>query len=1073
MAAQLSTIESFLAPVLKRDAIVKARGQSIIERISSNDPSIVQNGQGPRSAVVRRALQLLSELHQALCKDPDVKRVQEVLFTSSSRRLIDGLLDLISLEGIYPNLLPGLGVPIERRLKSVLQGGTVTQLPEGTQSPEHDEDLLLQIANQLSAIGMSSGEGLCGALQKRTLVDLIAVKAQFAFSPKHDTSNGRHALTLKALLDRIPSSVLFPILTSLIHPATPDWLKEPISISLSLLPLRPGGVRDTIVFIASAATQTGSQSVQSEAASGLVFSLEILNHAAKVLSSVPSKVTSTYYFATLAPQLFALLDEEGTDMQRAAAYVIGNGVIGRRKYGAPRSAGWMAFVEPIFKPLLPGVLSETFQSTQKTEVNTDVIVHSDDVYSAVHRLAALILIHPNPGLVARLVGPLLLSIWAVACRSHASTSQTAMNHKAIQILVTYISVSAGATGLIKLADNLLWDGGLDWKFGLDHTGRLEIRRRPQEYREIEIQAITATVDEGIRNYIELQNQARSDSDLLDVFAHLVSCWLLGSGSGLNQGQRSAIRGSWEDAVRALTYAKLTQDMLEKHKDKISANPDQILKLLQRVLTAYVTKAKQHTSNREKSQHVTMASISSIVQPADAPVTPAEEESEEIVSVSLGLLDALLPFRSSDTNPSTLTALRSILGTLTHLTALDRVPSSIRLSATNTVSQISRLLHDSLSPNSAADPTLSPHASALATHAVALQNLVSPLPPIRAEGLASLTNLIISSSPVLDIPSTTILLLSLLQDDEEFIYLAAIKALGLLAQKHSKTVTRMLIERYVDQKEEGGLEVRLRTGEALQATVSSLGPMLHGYTAALVGEGLISIAGRRGTRPKTAEERRKRNLVAERENMEAEMAWGGEVPSLDEIDGDQDEAAARIADVLLRWEGQEGEEDVRIRASALSILGVACETNASGLGANLVSISVDLAVSILKLETAEEKAILRRASVLLMMSIIRGIDKSDEQDPNLNYQVWFPGERIHEFMEVLVYLERAEKDIIVKGHFEEVLQGIRDYMANEWRRLNGEGSGEIRFSLEGQLRGLDVNPERNTNERGKPRIEEVE
>ena len=167
-----------------------------------NDPSVVPKGQNPRSAVVRRALQLLSELHQSLCNDPDARKVQEVLFTSASRRLVDGLLDLVSLEGIYPNLLPGVGVPIERRLKSVLQGGTVTQLPGGTQSPEHDDDLLLEIVRKLSEIGMSSGEGLCRVLQERTLVDLIAAKAQLAFSPKYNTADRRHAVALQALLDR-------------------------------------------------------------------------------------------------------------------------------------------------------------------------------------------------------------------------------------------------------------------------------------------------------------------------------------------------------------------------------------------------------------------------------------------------------------------------------------------------------------------------------------------------------------------------------------------------------------------------------------------------------------------------------------------------------------------------------------------------------------------------------------------------------------------------------------------------------------------------------------------------------
>jgi len=872
---------------------------------------------------------------------------------------------------------------------------------------------------------------------------------------------------------RTPSSVLFPILTSLIHPATPDWLKELSSKRLSLLPLRPGGVRDTIAFIASIALQTGGHGDQGEASSGLELTLEILAHASKLISSVPSEVAPAEYFGTLAPQLFALLDEDGTDMQRAAAFIIGNGILGRRIYGSPSAAGWIAFVDPIFKSLLPELLPESSLPEQRETLNAAVIVNSDAVSSAVHRLAALVLIHPNPGLVKRLVSPLLLSVWAIVCHSHASKSSAAVNRKAKQVLVTYITVSAGATGLVKLADNLSWDGGPEWKFDMNPTGCLDIRRRLKEYRETDVEVMTTAIDKSVQCFVELQDQVRSESDLLDVFVHLVSCWLLGGGS--NKTTTFADPTAWNNPIRGLTYAKLTQGVLERYKDTISTNPDQILKLLEQVLTAYSKRVEQLKPSPRNPQHVMMMSLGSIVNSANSETseTQSEDEAEEIVSISLGLLDALLPLHGSDAKASTLTALSSILETLTHLTVLDRIPHSILFSATNTANEISRLLHGPSTLRSATDQTLSPHASALTTRSVAWQNLSSPLPPIRAEGLASLTTLITSSSPVLDIPSTSILLLSLLQDDEEFIYLAAIKALELLAQKHSKTVIRMLVERYVDKNEEGGLEVRLRTGEALQATVSSLGPMLSGNTTALVGESLITLAGRRGSRPKKAEERKKRKLAAEGERKEAETAWGGEVPDLSKVTGEQDEATTRIEEVLSSWEGQEDEEDVRIRASALSILGVGFEANASGFGPGLVAISVDLAISILKIEPGEEKAILRRASVALVMSIIRGIDKSDEQDPKLNHQVWFPGENIHELMEVLVYLERAEQDTIVRGHCGEALQGIRDYMANEWRRLNEKESGDIRFGLEGRLKGLDVDPERKIVKRANSKIQEVE
>jgi hypothetical protein len=115
---------------------------------------------------------------------------------------------------------------------------------------------------------------------------------------------------------------------------------------------------------------------------------------------------------------------------------------------------------------------------------------------------------------------------------------------------------------------------------------------------------------------------------------------------------------------------------------------------------------------------------------------------------------------------------------------------------------------------------------------------------------------------------SILLLSLLQDEDEFIYLNAIKSLSLLALYHPRTVVKMLVERYLDREEEMGLDQRLRLGEALMKTVEGLGEVLVGETARVVGQGMIEVAGRReGDQSRSGEtesggERTKKNEEAE-------------------------------------------------------------------------------------------------------------------------------------------------------------------------------------------------------------------
>lgn len=143
------------------------------------------------------------------CSDPTA--VKETLYDSRSRRTIDGLLDLISLEGIYPNLSPGVGVPIERRVRSVLQGGTTTKAFENEQKPGLDRPFLREIVTQLMKIARSSGKGLSVVLQERTLVDLIAALGQLALYPSVLESRDQEIRDFKFVLDvYVPNSFVEP-----------------------------------------------------------------------------------------------------------------------------------------------------------------------------------------------------------------------------------------------------------------------------------------------------------------------------------------------------------------------------------------------------------------------------------------------------------------------------------------------------------------------------------------------------------------------------------------------------------------------------------------------------------------------------------------------------------------------------------------------------------------------------------------------------------------------------------------------------------------------------------------------
>ena len=167
-----------------------------------NDDSTTENA---TAVVVQAALLRLQGLHSALVAAYDDSLTKQTLYTSGSRRLIDGLLDLISLEGIYPALSPGVGIPIERRVKSVLQGGVAAR-PVSANSDNgqsRDLNLLKKVIDSLSKIALAGEKGVNPALRERTLVDVICGCAELAYGPPSSSrhQNIRYIYLYEDLLD--------------------------------------------------------------------------------------------------------------------------------------------------------------------------------------------------------------------------------------------------------------------------------------------------------------------------------------------------------------------------------------------------------------------------------------------------------------------------------------------------------------------------------------------------------------------------------------------------------------------------------------------------------------------------------------------------------------------------------------------------------------------------------------------------------------------------------------------------------------------------------------------------------
>ena len=819
------------------------------------------------------------------------------------------------------------------------------------------------------------------------------------------------------------------------------------------------------------------------------LSLEILAQASKLLSSVPSFLSPEDYFTQLAPQLLDLLDNGPDNMRTAASFIIGSGILGRKIYGAPDTIGWRLFVQPIIRKLNPTQddLSRNTGLHRELDVVelTSCIVEEVDLHQALNRLVALTLYHPNPGLTKRLVGQVVLPLWSLLCYAR-KTSQTAWHDQASKLLQTYFKTAASVRRVLKVAEELLWDGGPDWRYGPGRQGGVEIRKRPNNEDKIQDGiALIAEVDERVEELLQLLNPGLLDHGLVaDVFISIAKRRLLTAPEAKPSTSIFEVDSTNEDdPLQMLIYAKIAQQMMQRFKSKLAKSPERILELVDQLLEEYVKYDKR--KNRQPSSGtpgISLARLGTIVEHntiqseqayLNSTIPGAEDEEEHdrdgIVSIALSLLVTVLSSPDPPSSHKSLKLLSDVKSSLTYISSpKSSIPSSLSTTAKDTTSLIV-LSTSALSPSAIASgsDTLIEDRK---TYNLALTYLSDPVVPVRAQGLSLLTALITSSSRILDISATSILLLSLLQDEDEFVYLNVIKSLSLLAQHHPRTIIKMLVERYLDREEEMGLDQRLKLGEALLRIVEGLGVGLARETATIIGEGMIALAGRRGQRPKTEAERHKAITNKQAKKEEAERAWGGEVPLLGE-GTETDLVSETFPKIIEGWKGKDA-EDVRIRTSALSVLGATIEANLAGLGSTITSTAVDMTISVLTVELGDEKAILRRAAVLVILSLVMTMDKAREEGRRLGFG--FAGENLEEVLRVLQYVEDTDKDELVRGHTAAVLESLEAWRMKSLLGATSLGSSDANSSIAlggSQLAGLSVGPDVQSNQRLS--IEEVD
>lgn len=172
------------------DQLLALRNASLIQRLSSSlpEPPSSTDTKTVTSAVITYALSLLRSIHAAAVAAPS--QTAEKLVNATDSRTITCLLDLLVLEGIYPSLSTGVGIPIERRARNFVLPATRKRVQEVGEN--RNMELLGKVVDGLIEVTEGEGAeiGVGGTVKERCLVDVLAGCGELAFVERGETADG-------------------------------------------------------------------------------------------------------------------------------------------------------------------------------------------------------------------------------------------------------------------------------------------------------------------------------------------------------------------------------------------------------------------------------------------------------------------------------------------------------------------------------------------------------------------------------------------------------------------------------------------------------------------------------------------------------------------------------------------------------------------------------------------------------------------------------------------------------------------------------------------------------------------
>src|SRR5579859_415268 len=214
-------------------------------------------------------------------------------------------------------------------------------------------------------------------------------------------------------------------------------------------------------------------------------------------------------------------------------------------------------------------------------------------------------------------------------------------------------------------------------------------------------------------------------------------------------------------------------MLARYEKRLFKSPLSIIQVCQEILADHLTKLTS-----PKWTKPSLANLAQITQPPE----DDGDEDIEVVDMALNLLSAITAESiQGDITPDETSALQSVLSSLTQIISTTKTKALVE--SARSVAAFIRARLAMSQPESAPLPQTEE-----AIYKQAMEYITDPLVPVRAQGISILRDLILRKSSAINTDAVLDTLISLLRDEDSYVYLNAIKAMQTLADIHGKQIT---------------------------------------------------------------------------------------------------------------------------------------------------------------------------------------------------------------------------------------------------------------------------------------------